>query len=115
MNPFTMAAETVLSQLGITIQTPAGEMTAIVTSKHDNTRLRHKSGLSGLDMDAINASLQVSATDGALLSQGDTVTVAEDDLVGNFDVSKIEPIGGGLVKLHLTEHQSGSIDEDVWR
>jgi hypothetical protein len=115
MNIFAMASDTILSQLGTTIQTPAGEMTAIVTSKHDATRLRHKSELSGLEMDAINASLQVSATDGALLSQGATVTVAEDDLNGNFDISKIEPIGGGLVKLHLTEHQTGSADEDIWR
>ena len=110
-----MASDTILSQFGITIQTLAGDMTAIVTSKHDATRLRHKSGLSGLEMDTINASLQVSTADGALLSQGDTVTVAEDDLAGDFDILKIEPIGGGLVKLLLTEHQTGSADEDVWR
>ena len=115
MTVFSMASDTILSQLGITIQTPAGNMTAIVTSKHDATRLRHKSGLSGLEMDTINGSLQVSTADGALLSQGDTVTVAEDDLVGDFDISKIEPVGGGLVKLYLTEHQTGSTDEDVWR
>jgi hypothetical protein len=115
VNIFAMASDTILSQLGIIIQTPAGEMTAIVTSKHDATRLRHKSGLSGLEMDTINASLQVSSADGTLLTQGDTVTVAEDDLAGDFDISKIEPVGGGLVKLHLTEHQTGSSDEDIWR
>ena len=115
MNVFSMASDTILSQLGITIQTPAGEMTAIITSKHDATRLRHKSGLSGLEMDTINASLQVSTADGSLLSQGDTVTVEDDDLVGDFDISKIEPMGSGLVKLHLTDHQTGSTDEDIWR
>jgi hypothetical protein len=115
MSVFSMASDTILSQLGTIIQTPAGDMTAIATSKHDATRLRHKSGLSGLEMDTINASLQVSAADGALLSQGDTVTVAEDDMAGDFDILKIEPLSGELVKLHLTDHQTGSTDEDVWR
>jgi hypothetical protein len=49
------------------------------------------------------------------LSKGDTVTVSEDDLNGDFDITQIKQLGGGLVKLHLTENQTGSTNEDVWR
>jgi hypothetical protein len=115
MDVFSLAADSLISRLGATIQTPAGEMSALIISKRQTTRLQHKNGFEGMDMDVVNASLQVSVADVKKLLQGDTITVAEDELAGDFDIAKIESIGGGLVKLHLTEHQTGSTDEDIWR
>ncbi len=112
----SLAANTLFYQFGVPIETPAGLMTALVSVDRDETRLRHKSGFQGVEMSTVNASLQVAAVDGALLSIGDTVSLASDELTGSFDIVHKEPVSGGLIRLVLTEHQDGNNQvEDIWR
>ncbi len=113
---FSIASDTLMHQFGVPIETPAGPMTALVSIDREETQLRHKSGFQGVAMDTVNASLQVAAADGALLSIGDMVSVDSDELDGSFDIVRKEPISGSLVRLVLTHHQEGgSQAEDIWR
>ena len=113
---FSIASNTLMFQFGVPIETPAGPMTALVSVDRDETRLRHKSGLQGVTMDTVNASLQVTAVDAERLSIGDTVTIASEELTDSFDIVRKNPVSGGLVRLVLTEHQDGGDqEEDLWR
>lgn len=108
MLDYTTHFEASLRTFGQTIQTPAGEMQAVVRVKRNQEYLKVKGR--GIEIDRDQSYIAVTEANAALLSKGQSITAQGQ----SYDIVKPVPYNG-FVRFLLVESQISNPTQGVWQ